>query len=226
MQCPVICQVGVCLSTLRCVYGPCLCSVLCCGLVWSGLLSPPSFLCSWSHSAMLGLEGECWFLAGSLHSPLKDPPLPISLVPGGPHSYQLPSHPRMWSSTTFWSLGWVSNYEWRGLRVTLGTQGKVFLCSLPVAVSARGWAPAECWWQVEQPPSHADTCLPLQHPEALYEDFHQERRHHACESLEPRVPAGVLGKTGTQRHLVWISPSSDWLKSIVRPFSASVSLAI
>ena len=66
-----------------------------------------------------------------------------------------------------------------------------------MAVSARGWAPAE------QPPSHADTRLPLQHPEALYEDFHQEHRHHACESLEPRVPSGVFGITGTQRHLVW-----------------------
>ena len=56
---------------------------------------------------------------------------------------------------------------------------------------------------MEQAPSHADTRLPLQHPEALYEDFHQEHRHHVRESLEPRVPAGVLGITGTQQCLVW-----------------------
>ena len=66
-----------------------------CTAAWSGLLSPLSFLCSRSCSAMLGLEGECRFLAGSLHSPPKDPPLPLSLVPDGPHPYQLPSHPRM-----------------------------------------------------------------------------------------------------------------------------------
>ena len=146
---------------------------------------------------MLGLEGECRFLAGSLQPALKFPPIPLSLALDYLHSCQLPSHQRTCFSTTLWSPGWVSNCEWRGLGVTLGTQEKVFLCPLPVAVSARGWAPAE------QPPSHADTRLPLQHPEVLYEDFHQEHRHHARESLEPRVPAGVLGIMRTQQCLVW-----------------------
>ena len=96
--------------------------------------------------------------------------------------------------------------------MTLGTQEKVFLCPLPVAVSARGWAPAE------QPPSHADTRLPLQHPEALYEDFHQEHRHHACESLEPRVPAGVWGTWRLIDILFIILAVLSGFESIVLPF--------
>ena len=122
---------------------------------------------------------------------------------------QPPSYPRICFSTASWSPGWVSNCEWRGW--SWGPR-KRFFCLLPMAVSARGWAPAECWWQVEQPPSPADTCLPLRDFEALYEDFQQERRHHARESLEPRVPAGALGKgEWASTHMVWNPDSAGWL---------------
>ena len=71
---------------------------------------------------------------------------------------------------------------------------------------------------MEQAPSHADTCLPLQHPEALYEDFHQEHRHHARESLKPRVPAGVWGTWRLIDILFIILGLLSGFESIVLPF--------
>lgn len=52
-----------------------------CTVAWSGLSPFQLPVLTGSCSAMLGLEGECRFLAGSLHSPPKDPPLPLSLGP-------------------------------------------------------------------------------------------------------------------------------------------------
>ena len=65
---------------------------------------------------------------------------------------------------------------------------------------------------------HADTHLPLQHPEALYEDFHQEHRHHARESLKPRVPAGVWGTWRLIDILFIILALLSGFESIVLPF--------
>lgn len=83
---------------------------------------------------------------------------------------------------------------------------------LPVAASTRGWAPAKCWWQMEAPPPLADTRFQLWNLEAIYEDFQQERRHHACEFLEPSILAGTLGKgEWSQTHIVWILGFFGWL---------------
>ena len=48
--------------------------------------------------------------------------------------------------------------------------------------------------------------------EAVSEDFHQKCRHHACEFLELRVPAGALGKgEWAYTHMVWNPGSAGWL---------------
>ena len=152
------------------ICGLCLCFILSCNLVWSSLLPLPFLLASCALNpipAMLGLEGECRFLAGSLQPAPKFPPLPFSLALDCLHSCQLPSHQRTCFSTTLWSPGWMSNCEWRGLGMTLGTQEKVLLCPLPwlsllgmgscrVLVTS-GAGTVTCW----HPPSTSTSWSPI-----------------------------------------------------------------
>ena len=78
----ILCHVGAYLSSQGGICGLCLCFILSCSLVWedqvwSSLLPLPLLLASCALNpipAMLGLEGECRFLAGSLQSAPKFPP--------------------------------------------------------------------------------------------------------------------------------------------------------
>jgi hypothetical protein len=117
--------------------------------------------------------------------------------------------------------GWVMQVK--GVGTALGSGEGVVLPNAH-GCPTRRWALAEHQWQVELSPSLADTSLPLQHLEALCEDFQRQHKCHACESLELRAQLKLGGAKRPQRvHLQF------WIKWVtLRPccFSMSPSFLI